>query len=158
MIVESHSVEETVQLGQRLGQAATRLPGIVCIALDGPLGAGKTHLTRGIAQGAGVIDLDLVCSPTYVLLNIYEAAEGGRRVYHFDAYRVNGVHEFEELGFEEILRGAGIVVVEWAARVAELMPPDTLWISIEHVEEGRRILELRAGGELAQQLLRTWFF
>src|SRR3954452_25549091 len=98
MVLESHSVEETLQFGIRLGQAALQMPGTVCIALDGPLGAGKTHLTRGIAQGAGVTDLDLVCSPTYVLLNIYDTTPsgGGRRIYHFDAYRVNSSHDFEE--------------------------------------------------------------
>src|SRR3954464_10594998 len=113
MIIESHSVKETLQLGQRLGQAAAAMAGAVCIALDGPLGAGKTHLTRGIALGAGVPDLSLVCSPTYVLLNIYDAV-GARRVYHFDAYRIAGGHEFEKLGFEEILQNSAIVVVEWA--------------------------------------------
>ena len=165
MIIESHSVEETLRIGQRLGELASRSSSVVCIALDGPLGAGKTHLTRGIAQGAGVADLSLVCSPTYVLLNIYEAGEGGegeesggrggsrgRRVYHFDAYRVGGSQEFEELGFEEILAGPAIVVVEWASRVADLMPADTLWITIEHGDEGCRTLDITGGGHLFLQL------
>ena len=152
MIVESHGVEETLRLGQRLGQLAARAPGTVCIALDGPLGAGKTHLTRGIAQGAGVADLTLVCSPTYVLLNIYEAGENGPPVYHLDAYRVHNSQEFEELGFEEILRGPAIVVVEWAARIAELLPHDTLRIGIEHADDGHRTLEITSNGPISQQL------
>jgi tRNA threonylcarbamoyladenosine biosynthesis protein TsaE len=152
MILESHSVEETLRIGRQVGELAARQPGTVCIALDGPLGAGKTHLTRGIAQGAGVEDLTLVCSPTFVLLNIYEAGENGRRVYHFDAYRVNGSQEFEELGFEEILRGTGIVVVEWAARVADLLPPDTLSIRMEHAENNHRTLEITGNAALSRQL------
>jgi tRNA threonylcarbamoyladenosine biosynthesis protein TsaE len=163
MVLESHCVEETLRLGQRLGQAAAHAPGTVCIALDGPLGAGKTHLTRGIAQGAGVLDLSLVCSPTFVLLNIYDADEhaGGRRVYHFDAYRINSPEELEALGFEEILGSNGgggeegtraIVVVEWASRVADLLPADTLWITIEHGDDDHRLLDVKPGGELSKKL------
>ena len=61
------------------------------IALDGNLGAGKTHLTRGIAVGAGVEDVTLVSSPTYVLLNIYRASGvvGSKPVFHMDAYRIS---------------------------------------------------------------------
>jgi len=151
MIVESHSVEETLQFGQRLGQAAAQFPNAVCIALDGPLGAGKTHLTRGIAQGAGVLDLSLVCSPTYVLLNIYDAPPKGR-VYHFDAYRVASSQEFEELGFEEILQTSGIIIVEWATRVADLLPSDTLWITLEHADNGHRLLTLNPTGDVSRQL------
>jgi tRNA threonylcarbamoyladenosine biosynthesis protein TsaE len=152
MIVESHSVEETLRIGRLLGGLAARQPRSVCIALDGPLGAGKTHLTRGIALGAGVADLTLVCSPTFVLLNIYEAGENGRRVYHFDAYRVHTSQEFDELGFEDILRAPGIVVVEWAARIAELLPPDTLSIRLEHAENNHRTLEITGHAALSRQL------
>jgi tRNA threonylcarbamoyladenosine biosynthesis protein TsaE len=152
MIVKTHSVEETLRLGRRLGERAVRLPGAACMALEGPLGAGKTHLTRGIAEGAGVADLSVVCSPTFVLLNIYEAGEGGRTVYHFDAYRVKGPQEFEELGFEEIVRGAGIVVVEWAGRVADLLPADALWIRMDHAEEDLRVLEITGDGPISRQL------
>jgi tRNA threonylcarbamoyladenosine biosynthesis protein TsaE len=158
MVLESHCVEETLRLGQRLGQAAAHAPGTVCIALDGPLGAGKTHLTRGIAQGAGVTDLSLVCSPTFVLLNIYEAGENSPPIYHFDAYRVGSLAEFEEMGFEEILSGNGggaIVVVEWAARVAEVLPTDTLWITMEHAENDHRLLRLFPGGALSQTLMNA---
>lgn len=152
MMLESHNVEETVRLGRRLGELAKGTPGTLCIALDGPLGAGKTHLTRGIAEGAGVADMSLVCSPTYVLLNIYEAAANGKTVYHFDAYRMRDSEEFEGLGFEEILRGEAIVVVEWASRVADLLPAETLWIRIEHAEEGHRMLEISGEGGLVQRL------
>jgi len=158
MQLETRKVEETLALGRLIGRLAAGLPGVTCIGMDGPLGAGKTHLTRGIAEGAGVADASLVSSPTYVLMNIYE---GKTPVRHFDAYRVGAAEEFAEIGFDEAVMGAGeigegIVVVEWAGRVAAVMPGDTLWIEIAHegdVEDERRSFALRAGGPNAQHLL-----
>ena len=158
MRLETRNVEQTLALGRLIGGLAAGLPGVTCIGLDGPLGAGKTHLTRGIAQGAGVADATLVSSPTYVLMNIYE---GKTPVRHFDAYRARTPEEFAEIGFEEAVLGTGqtgeaIVVVEWAGRVAELMPADTLWIALEHegdLEDERRSFTFRAGGPIARRLL-----
>ena len=158
MQLETRNVQQTLALGRLIGGLAAGLPGVTCIGLDGPLGAGKTHLTRGIAEGAGVEDATLVSSPTYVLMNIYE---GKTPVRHFDAYRVSAAEEFWEIGFEEAVLGTGqtgeaIVVVEWAGRIAELMPADTLWIAIEHegdLEDERRSFTFRAGGPSARRLL-----
>ena len=82
MLLTTHSIPETLALGRLLGRLA---PPNTFIALDGQLGAGKTHLTRGIAEGAAVEDPSLVSSPTYVLLNIYQ---GPKPVFHLDAYRL----------------------------------------------------------------------
>jgi len=158
MQLETQNVAQTLALGRLIGRLATGLPGVTCIGLDGPLGAGKTHLTRGIAEGASVADPTLVSSPTYVLMNIYD---GPTPVRHFDAYRVGAPEEFAEIGFEEAVLGAGqtgeaIVVVEWAARIAALLPTDTLWIQIDHegdLEDQRRSFTFRAGGSVAGQLL-----
>jgi tRNA threonylcarbamoyladenosine biosynthesis protein TsaE len=160
MFVESHSIEETLALGRALGRLAPPAPAVTCIALDGPLGAGKTHLTRGIAQGAQIADESLVSSPTYVLLNIYD---GPKPVRHLDAYRISSPEDFAELGFEELVAGTeteggvgGIVVVEWATRIAELLPPDTLWITIAHegdLLEETRTFTLTAGGPTSAALL-----
>src|SRR5438552_3678081 len=133
MQIETHSVQQTLALGRLIGWLAPPTPAVTCIALDGLLGAGKTHLTRGIAWGARVADLDVVSSPTYVLMNIYQ---GDKPIYHFDAYRVESADAFDELGFAEIASGSagggggGILVVEWAQRVAAVMPSDTLWVQI----------------------------
>jgi tRNA threonylcarbamoyladenosine biosynthesis protein TsaE len=157
MRVETHGVEETLALGRRIGRLAAAAPAVTCIGLDGPLGAGKTQLTRGIAQGAEVYDDTLVSSPTFVLMNVYD---GPKPVRHLDAYRVPSGGAFADLGFEDLVAGAeggGIVVVEWARRLADLMPADTLWIEIAH--EGDALDECRAfdctaGGPVAARLLK----
>lgn len=153
---ESHSPGDTAALGEMLGQFSETGQ---CIALDGPLGAGKTQLVRGIAAGALVADLTLVSSPTYVLLNIYQAGAGAgaKTVFHLDAYRTSGAGEFAELGFDELLEQGGIVVVEWAEKVAGLLPRDHLHINLEHAGDmvsGERRLALQTGGPLSAAVLK----
>ena len=106
----THSVEETVAFGQQLSARAQ--PGTI-FALDGDLGAGKTQLARGIAQGVGYEGR--VQSPSYGLINIYE---GGRlTVFHLDLYRLEEPDEIIGAGLEEYLtEPAGIVALEWANR------------------------------------------
>ena len=145
MTVITRTVEETWALGRRIGRAAP--PGTF-IALRGMLGAGKTQLVRGIAQGAAVNDLGLVSSPTYVLMNVYEAAPPGKPVYHVDAYRVAGADDFTAVGLEEIIEdAAGIVVVEWPERIEVLLPENRLEVRIEVLGENQRQVELRCLGE-----------
>jgi tRNA threonylcarbamoyladenosine biosynthesis protein TsaE len=162
MTVTTRTIEETLALGRAIGRLAPA-SAITCVALDGPLGAGKTHLTRGIAEGAGVDDATLVSSPTYVLLNIYG---GPKPVFHLDAYRVASSDDFAAIGFEEILAGespagpagGGIVVVEWAAKVSALLPVDRLEIAIEHAgeaETSERTFAISATGERSRALLES---
>ncbi len=151
----SGSVGDTHALGAALGR---RSRANQCIALDGPLGAGKTQLVRGVAAGAQVADISLVSSPTYVLLNIYPGAPGGRTVYHLDAYRTSGAAEFAELGFDELFEQGGIVVVEWAEKIAALLPADHLHITLGHVGNAlsdQRRLVLCATGPISAVLLNT---
>lgn len=108
-------------------------PGTV-IGLTGELGSGKTALTRYIAEGLGIEGP--VTSPTFTILQVYR---GGRLpLFHFDAYRLQGEDAFADIGAEEFLYGGGVSVVEWADRVAGLLPPDTLFMQIGYEgEEGR---------------------
>ncbi|MGN6368812.1 MAG: tRNA (adenosine(37)-N6)-threonylcarbamoyltransferase complex ATPase subunit type 1 TsaE [Phycisphaerae bacterium] len=160
MEIVTHSVHETLRLGELIGRLAR--PN-TCIALNGNLGAGKTHLTRGIARGAGVEDVTLVSSPTYVLLNIYResGSASSKPVFHLDAYRIGSEEDFEVVGFEELLTGGGIVVVEWAAKVVHLLPEDRVEISIEagEAEEERLFLLAATGSEsasLVEKVAREW--
>jgi len=133
--VTSSSVDETIALGARL--AETLSPGDV-LALDGDLGTGKTHLVKGVAKGFG-LDPREVRSPTFTIVQVHE---GGRLpLYHFDAYRVSSPDEFVDLGFEEYVFGEGVTVVEWAQRVASLLPEHTRWLHLAHVSESERRIE-----------------
>ena len=154
------SVERTVALGERIGCAAARLSGSICLALHGNLGAGKTQLTRGIALGAGVVDPTLVASPTYVLLNVYQAGDRARdgeskTVYHMDAYRIASEEDFDAVGFEELLAADGILVVEWAEKVLHLLPEDRVEITIEPGEaDDERIIGIDPRGATSEALAR----
>ena len=132
----SRSVKQTEDIAAEL--ARTLKPG-QCIALHGHLGAGKTQFVRGLVRALGG-NPRAVSSPTFVLLNVY--AGGRLTVYHLDAYRVAGADDFDAIGFPELLEQPGVVVVEWAERVAGLLPADAIHIHIEHAGEGRRQLDI----------------
>src|SRR4051812_11983207 len=136
-IFTSNNERDTERLGAAL--ASELQPGTV-VALIGPLGAGKTRLVQAVATGLGVPP-GRVTSPTFVLVNEYS---GGRiPVYHFDTYRLKDDDEFLNLGPEEYFDSAGLTFVEWADRVASLLPPDHLEITIEPTSETERRFQLR---------------
>lgn len=123
-VIETLSPEETRAAGRKIGEGAA--PGEV-LALEGDLGAGKTVFAQGVAEGLEVEEI--VCSPTFTIMQAYE---GGRMpFYHFDAYRLGDASEMEEIGCEEYFYGDGLCLVEWAGRVAELLPEDRTEVAIE---------------------------
>lgn len=125
--ITSHSPDETIEFGRRLG---AQLRGGEVVGICGPLGSGKTHLIKGIAAGAGAEDSRLVNSPTFVIVNEYS---GRLDIYHIDAYRLNSVAEFEMLGFDDFCTPDSVVLIEWADRVASaLQGLDYLRIELEH--------------------------
>jgi tRNA threonylcarbamoyladenosine biosynthesis protein TsaE len=138
MTITSNSPEETLELGRRLGE---RLKGGEILALSGPLGSGKTHLVKGIALGAGARDRTDVTSPTFVIINQYA---GRLDIYHLDAYRLDSVAEFEQLGFDDLCYPESVVVIEWADRVeSALREVDCVRIELAHAGEHRRIIRIR---------------
>lgn len=140
----------TEALGRGLGEAL--FPGAV-VALVGPLGAGKTHLVRAVAEGLGVANPAAVSSPTFVLIQEYPAR---LPIYHFDAYRLRGPAEFAALGAHEYLHGDGVCLVEWADKVMAVLPPDFLRIDITVLDEERRRFDVEATGPRHLELLRRW--
>ncbi len=145
LIIETHSPEETVELGRKLGE---RLAAGDTIALIGPLGAGKTQLTRGIAAGIG--STGRVTSPTFKLVNEYD---GRVRVYHLDAYRLHGADELVALGCDEFFDGDGAAVVEWADLVAEALPDDRVRVDIAITGAASRQLTFSPTGPKAEHLI-----
>ena len=121
----SDSVEQTRDLGARVARC---LRGGEVVALTGHLGAGKTQWVKGLAAGLG-LDPDDVHSPTFTLINEYGAPAGGVALCHVDVYRLASAAQLTAIGFEEIVAaGEAIVAVEWADRVAELIPAGAIWI------------------------------
>ena len=118
-------------------------PGAV-VALIGPLGAGKTFLVRAIAEGLGIVDSRAVSSPTFVLVNEYEALVP---IYHFDAYRLRNVGEFFDLGIQEYFQGKGVCLVEWADKVEACLPAEHLRLTLQITGLFSRRIEIEGRGE-----------
>ncbi len=116
---------EMERLGILLGE---RLEAGAVIAMEGDLGAGKTTLTRAIAKGLEIEDE--ITSPTFTIIHEYE--EGRLPLYHFDVYRLEDEYEFHELGYEEYFYGEGVSVVEWADKIREFLPENTIFVKIEY--------------------------
>jgi tRNA threonylcarbamoyladenosine biosynthesis protein TsaE len=133
--IELHNEHETERFGAALGEV---LPAGTVVALVGTLGAGKTRLVQAVAAALGV-PRDVVTSPTFVLVNEYR--QGRLPVFHFDTYRLMDDDEFLELGPEEYFDAGGLVLVEWADRVAHLLPAERIEITLEVTgNTGRRAI------------------
>jgi tRNA threonylcarbamoyladenosine biosynthesis protein TsaE len=145
----SHSELATEALGRAIGQAAQ--PGDV-VALVGDLGAGKTRLARGIAEGLGVDEP--VTSPTFILVAEYRTARGFP-LYHADCYRFEqATVEAMDIGLDELMSDGGVCVVEWADRIQALLPPDHLLVTLTATGPDERRLEFNPTGPRAAALLR----
>jgi tRNA threonylcarbamoyladenosine biosynthesis protein TsaE len=145
----SHSPAATVSLGKKLGK--TLQPGSV-ITLTGELGCGKTQLTRGICDGLDV-PLRQVNSPTFVLVNEYK---GRMPVFHLDMYQLNAAPDAIEFGFFDYLARAasGVMVIEWAEKIAAIIPDDSLNIKFEILSARKRRLTFDASGDKFNALFR----
>lgn len=135
---------ETLEAGMQL---AALLHGGDVVAMEGPLGAGKTCLARGIALGFGIASRD-VASPTFSILHEHPVAEGNIAwLYHIDAYRLDGADDLESIGWEECLGDAhGVVLVEWASRIKTALPLHVIHVEMTYLPEGGRGLELGWSG------------
>ncbi len=134
LVLELEDESDTVLLGEKIAKRVS--PGVV-LGLIGTLGAGKTRLSRAIAEALAV-EPSAIASPTFVLIHEYD---GSLPVYHFDTYRLTDPDEFEALGASEYwLRGDGLCLIEWADRVRQLLPMDC-WIAEFAVtgQESRRV-------------------
>lgn len=128
----SHSPEETFAYGATL---AAKLRGGEVLALRGELGAGKTHLAKGIAAHLGH-DPATVTSPTFTL--VHEYREGRLPLFHLDFYRLESAEEVLALGLDDYLAAEGVVLIEWADKFRELLPEETLWITLRALSHGER--------------------
>ena len=132
------SPDDTRRIGVYLGQYVQLGDFIACC---GPLGAGKTTIIQGFATGLDVKDGEYVRSPTFALVHEYR---GKYPLYHFDFYRLSHWSEAQDIGFMDYLDGQGVVIVEWADKFPQLLPPYRLDIYLQVLPTGNRSLHLAA--------------
>ncbi len=136
MRIISKSDAATVEIGKRLGHI---LKGGDAVALSGPLGSGKTWLTKGIGIGLGVDPDEVIISPSFSLVNEYQ---GRCLLYHIDLYRLDKQNDITLLGLDDYFHEKSVVVVEWAERSPGLFPSGYIKIKIEILGDNERAIEI----------------
>lgn len=126
-------------LGEAAEEIIASLDGRNVVAFFGTMGAGKTTLIREICAQLG--SEDVVTSPTFALVNRYEAANG-RPIYHFDFYRIDRPEEAFDMGYEEYFYSEGLCLVEWSEKIEALLPDDVMTVKIEVESPSKRRLEI----------------
>lgn len=130
----TNNTEETIQLGKKIGNYLRK--GDV-IAMQGTLAAGKTTITKGIAQSLDISET--ITSPTFCLISEYE---GKMPLYHMDVYRLDNEEDFANLGTEDMIYGNGVSIIEWSEKIMNELPKKTIILKIEPQEDGSRIITL----------------
>ena len=149
VMTEVASEQEMREFGERLGALFS---GGELIELVGDVGAGKTTLVRGIAQGMRIDET--VQSPSFTINRVYDAPEG-RQLVHYDFYRLNEPGIMQDELRETMSDPKSVVVIEWADSVEEFLPADRLTITIRSTSESSRQLEIVAGGQRSAVLLEA---
>lgn len=147
MYLITKSEEETIELGKIIGENACSRD---FLCLDGELGAGKTHLTKGIALGIGIDDD--ITSPTFTIVQEY--IKENKKFYHFDAYRLCDEDELYAIGFDDYINDEAVIVMEWALNVSGALPEDRLEIKAEYTSNlNERKFTFIPLGESSKKLL-----
>ncbi len=135
--LHSSSEEDTLAIARALG--AVLVPGDV-VALSGELGAGKTVFCKGVAEALG-IPVDRIVSPSFTIVTEHA---GTHLFRHVDAYRLSSEREAADIGLEEVLAGEGICLVEWAEKIAKMLPNSCIRVRFSFLEDGGRRLFIAA--------------
>ncbi len=143
----SHSVDDTINLGTFIGK---NLREGSIVALMGDLGSGKTCITQGIARGLGVSEKYYITSPTFTLINEYP---GRVPLYHLDVYRLSGSADLRDMGYEEYFFGEGVIVVEWAEKIDDIIPSDSIFIWLKYLDEGKREITISCTGNNGSEMI-----
>ena len=128
------SAEETISLGQKIGRLLKK--GDI-IAMQGTLAAGKTTITKGIAQALGITET--ITSPTFCLISEYQ---GTMPLYHMDVYRLDDTEDFINLGTDDMLYGDGVSIIEWSEKIMDELPSNTIILKITPQDDGSRLIEI----------------
>lgn len=128
LTLHSSNADETIELGRKIGSMLKK--GDI-LAMQGTLAAGKTTITKGIAESLGV--KDTITSPTFCLISEYE---GTMPLYHLDVYRLEGGEDFVNLGTDDMLYGDGVSIIEWSEKIMDELPKDVITIKLEPESDG----------------------
>ncbi len=134
----TNSTAETSQLGKTLGQ---QLAAGDVVALYGELGSGKTTFTKGLSVGLGAMKEEGIRSPTFVLLNLYK---GRLPIYHIDLYRVRTLERLHDIGYEDYAFADGVVIIEWAEKAEEVLPPNAVRVRFKTLAENSREIRIES--------------
>ena len=146
----TRSLEETQALSRELvidlvKGRAPRSSYASVVGLRGDLGAGKTTFVQGLAKALGIEEP--VTSPTFILMRVHKLSgptAQWKHLIHIDAYRLESVDELKHLGWDEITKDPGnLIVIEWADKIAPALPPDTIFVDFKHVHELTREISWR---------------
>jgi len=141
--IVSNSQDDTSAIGVKI---ASLLNAGSVVALNGTLGSGKTFLTKSIAKGLNLTEN--LTSPTYTIINEYPLISG-LVLYHIDAYRLESINDFEDIGGMEILNSDNICIIEWSERISNALPACTITITLEITGEQSRLIKIEGlNGEL----------
>src|ERR1700675_2858805 len=135
-ITHTHSAEETIAFGRSL---ASDLTPPLLILLRGDLGAGKTTLVKGIAEGFQAASADDVTSPTFTLVHEYRGPRA--TLYHIDLYRIDTERELETLGLDDLAGPESILLIEWGEKFARFVRERDMEIALERVTENERRIQ-----------------
>ena len=141
--ITTRSERETIEIAQNF--ESEKFPNMI-ICLDGELGSGKTVFTKGIANALGIDET--ITSPTFTIIKEYESGE--MPLYHMDVYRLDGVTE--GVGIEEYFNKGGIVVIEWAKTIKDILPEERLEIKFKIIDENKRVLIITPYGKKYEEL------
>lgn len=158
LILIARSPQITFSIGEVLGKSLVK--GDI-VALIGELGTGKTIFAQGIAKGLGIPDQYTITSPTFNLINEYP---GRLSLYHMDIYRLEGINDLENIGFEEYLNKDGVIIIEWAEKIRDLIPDEAIFVYFSCLDETVRKIEVYSNinkifvisKDLVREGVETW--
>lgn len=133
-------IQNESSLPEVAGQLARILDDHRLVAFDGPMGAGKTTLIAALCRELGMADE--ASSPTFSIINEYTSADGSDIIYHFDFYRLEGEEDAMEIGVEDYFNSGRLCLMEWAENIGNILPEETLVITVAPQADGSRILDV----------------
>ena len=147
--ITTRTVQETHKLGKTIGQ---RIKHPLVIGLSGDLGSGKTAFVQGLAEGLEVPDEYYITSPTFTLVNEYP---GRFPLIHIDLYRLDGIHDLEDIGLDELLYDQAVIAIEWAEKMSHQLLDEHLTLTFEIIDDDDRKIGLKAFGHSIVNITKT---